>query len=257
MANLELTLRDIARTGSGGAAIVGTALLAVALCAELMRRHRSDSVLVRVADRLVPATVHRIAVGILTLLATATSVAMPSVASADTSLRGWLESPSVPTTVVAPATASASAQPLAPPAAQPPPADQPPPAPVATPSPSPAPVLHLRLPATPPTSAPAPARTPSTTTMRPTAPAVPAPSPPAAAAADPPAAGERSVQYVVVAGDCLWDIAARLIGPSASNAAIDRGWRAIYAANRAAIGDDPGLIHPGLVLTLPTLNTTP
>ena len=251
MANLELTLRDIARTGSGAVAVVGATLLAVALCAQLVRRHRADSVLVRVADRLVPATVHRIAVGILTLLATATSVAMPSVASADTSLRGWLESPSVPTTVVAPATDSASAPPLAPPA------DQPPPAPVATPSPSPAPVLHLRLPATPPTSAPAPARTPSTTTMRPTAPAVPAPSPPAGAAADPPAAGERSVQYVVVAGDCLWDIAARLIGPSASNAAIDRGWRAIYAANRAAIGDDPGLIHPGLVLTIPTLNTTP
>ncbi len=205
MANLELTLRDIARTGSGAVAVVGATLLAVAICAQLVRRHRADSVLVRVADRLVPTTVHRIAVGILTLLATATSVAMPSVASADTSLRGWLESPSVPT----------------------------------------------------PTSAPAPARTPSTTTMRPTAPAVPAPSPPAAPAADPPAAGERSVQYVVVAGDCLWDIAARLIGPSASNAAIDRGWRAIYAANRAAIGDDPGLIHPGLVLTISTLNTTP
>ena len=254
MANLELTLRDIARTGSGAVAIVGATLLAVSLCAELMRRHRADSVLIRVADRLVPATVHRIAVGILTLLATATSVALPSVASADTSLRGWLESPSVPTTVVAPATDSASAQSPAPPAAQPPPADQSPPAPVATPSPSAAPVLHPRRPATPPISAPAPARTPSTSPVRPTARAV---SRPAAAAADPPARVQRPVQYVVVAGDCLWDIAARLIGPSASNAAIDRGWRAIHSANRAAIGDDPGLIHPGLVLTIPVLDPTP
>ena len=62
---------------------------------------------------------------------------------------------------------------------------------------------------------------------------------------------------MIVAGDCLWDIAARLVGPRASNAAIDRGWRAIYNANRAAIGDDPGLIHPGLVLTIPTLDPTP
>ena len=250
MANLELTLRDIARTGSGAVAVVGATLLAVALCAQLVRRHRADSVLVRVADRLVPTTVHRIAVGILTLLATATSVAMPSVASADTSLRGWLESPSVPTTVVAPATDSASAQPPAPPGAQPPPADQPHPAPVATPSPSAAPVLHPRRPATPPISAP----TPSTSPVRSTGRAV---SPPAAAAADPPARVQRPVQYVVVAGDCLWDIAAQLVGPRASNAAVDRGWRAIYAANRAAIGDDPGLIHPGLVLTIAPLDPTP
>ena len=247
MANLELTLRDIARIGSGAVAVVGATLLAVSLCAELMRRHRCDSVLVRVADRLVPTTVHRIAVGILTLLATATSVAMPSVASADTSLRGWLVSPSVPTTVLAPATGSASAAPPAPTAVQPPPP------PVATPIPSAAPVLHPRRPVTPPTSAPPAARTPPTSAVRPTAPAVPAPSPPAAV----PAAGERPVRYVVVAGDCLWDIAARLIGPSASNAATDRGWRAIYAANRDAVGDDPSLIHPGLALTIPTLNTTP
>ena len=68
---------------------------------------------------------------------------------------------------------------------------------------------------------------------------------------------DSSVQYVIVAGDCLWDIAARLIGPGASNAAVDHGWRAIYVANRAAIGDDPGLIQPGLVLTVPALDPTP
>ena len=78
-----------------------------------------------------------------------------------------------------------------------------------------------------------------------------------AAKADPTAPVEHSVQYVVVAGDCLWNIAARVIGPGASNAAIDRGWRAIYVANRSAIGGDPGLIHPGLVLTIPAFDPTP
>jgi nucleoid-associated protein YgaU len=61
----------------------------------------------------------------------------------------------------------------------------------------------------------------------------------------------------VVAGDCLWTIAARVLGANATTRAIDRGWRSIYAANRDAIGADPDLIHPGLVLALPPLDSTP
>jgi LysM domain len=53
-----------------------------------------------------------------------------------------------------------------------------------------------------------------------------------------PAAG-----YVVQAGDTLSGIAARL--------AVRGGWPALYAANRAVIGPDPGLIRPGIVLVLP------
>jgi nucleoid-associated protein YgaU len=83
------------------------------------------------------------------------------------------------------------------------------------------------------------------------APAAPPTAPPTAPAA---ATGEH---YVVVAGDCLWAIARRRLGARAANADIDAGWRAIYAANRAAIGDDPGLIHPGLALVLPPLAATP
>jgi len=64
-------------------------------------------------------------------------------------------------------------------------------------------------------------------------------------------------RYVVVAGDCLWSIAARVLGPGATNRAIDRGWRQIYDANRASVGDNPSLIHPGLALTLPHLDSTP
>ena len=89
--------------------------------------------------------------------------------------------------------------------------------------------------------------------------------PPAASRADPPhRRGDRAVArtpagptYTVAPGDCLWSIAARVLGRNATARAIDRGWRAIYAANRAAIGADPNLIHPGLVLTLPPLDPTP
>ncbi len=246
MANLELTLHDIAHIAASAVAIGGASLLALALCAELVRRRHAESGLVRVADRLVPSTLHRVAVGILTLLATAASVATPSVASADNSLRGWLESPSVPTTVSASSTHRSVPGPTA---------SQTLPAPITAPNPSPAPVLRPRSPAATPTSSPSPARQPSPTPVAPTAAASPSPTTPTAA--DPARAVDSSVRHVVIAGDCLWDIAAHLIGRGASNAAIDRGWRAIYAANRAEVGDDPGLIHPGLVLTIPTLSPAP
>ena len=44
---------------------------------------------------------------------------------------------------------------------------------------------------------------------------------------------------VVRPGDCLWSIAARDLGPGASDAAVDARWRAIYAANHALVGPDP------------------
>ncbi len=58
-------------------------------------------------------------------------------------------------------------------------------------------------------------------------------------------------------GDCLWSITAGLLGPRATASATDAGWRAIYAANRAAIGDNPNLIHIGLTLALPPLDAQP
>ncbi len=51
------------------------------------------------------------------------------------------------------------------------------------------------------------------------------------------------VRYAVAAGDTLSVIAARL--------AVQGGWRALYTANRRAIGPDPDLIHPGAVLVAP------
>lgn len=55
-------------------------------------------------------------------------------------------------------------------------------------------------------------------------------------------------QYTVVRGDSLWKIAARHYTRGAL-------WRGIYDANRAVIGSNSALIHPGQILTLPTLDT--
>jgi LysM repeat protein len=49
--------------------------------------------------------------------------------------------------------------------------------------------------------------------------------------------------YSVAAGDTLSGIAAEF--------AVRGGWPALYAANRQVIGPDPGVVHPGTVLTLP------
>lgn len=55
-------------------------------------------------------------------------------------------------------------------------------------------------------------------------------------------ATEVATEVVMVRrGDCLWSIA-RAHGTT---------WQQVYAANRATVGDDPDLIHPGQELVLP------
>lgn len=61
--------------------------------------------------------------------------------------------------------------------------------------------------------------------------------------------GGPSAEIVVRAGDSLWTLTARQLGPGASAAEIAAAWPALYAANRAVIGPNPGLIHPGQRLT--------
>jgi len=51
------------------------------------------------------------------------------------------------------------------------------------------------------------------------------------------------VRYTIAAGDTLSGIAAEF--------AVRGGWRALYAANRRAVGPDPNVIHSGTVLTIP------
>ncbi|NXY93461.1 LysM peptidoglycan-binding domain-containing protein, partial [Streptomyces sp. BR123] len=67
--------------------------------------------------------------------------------------------------------------------------------------------------------------------------AVPAAAPRAEAAAP----AEAAV-YTVRTGDCLSVIAADRDLPG--------GWQRLYADNRAAVGDNPSLIHPGLKLVI-------
>ena len=59
------------------------------------------------------------------------------------------------------------------------------------------------------------------------------------------------VSVVVRAGDSLWSIAARELGPTATPEAITARWHAWYAANRHVIGSNPDLILPGQVLRTP------
>jgi nucleoid-associated protein YgaU len=57
---------------------------------------------------------------------------------------------------------------------------------------------------------------------------------------------------VVRRGDSLWSIAARHLGPGASDAEIAAQWPRWWHANRAVIGTDPDLILPGTRLIPPS-----
>jgi nucleoid-associated protein YgaU len=62
---------------------------------------------------------------------------------------------------------------------------------------------------------------------------------------------DASATYVVVPGDCLWDIARRHLPPGAGDAEVADAWPRWWAANRTTIGSDPHLIHPGTRLVVP------
>lgn len=68
------------------------------------------------------------------------------------------------------------------------------------------------------------------------------------AAAAPAAGGTVLVQE----GDTLWGLAARALGPAASDAQIAAEWPRWYAANASVIGADPDVLVPGQVLVVPT-----
>ncbi len=83
-------------------------------------------------------------------------------------------------------------------------------------------------------------------------PPVPAPSPDVAVVSTPPRDGEAVPDAVVVRrGDSLWAIAARVLGPAASDAEIAATWPRWFDANRGVIGPDPDVITPGTVLRPP------
>ncbi len=70
---------------------------------------------------------------------------------------------------------------------------------------------------------------------------------------EPPRAGARRTArtHVVRRGECLWTIAADIVGAGATSPVVDHAWRALYRVNRRRIGDDPGLIRPAQRLLVP------
>ena len=56
---------------------------------------------------------------------------------------------------------------------------------------------------------------------------------------------------VVHRGDTLWDIAARHLGPHATDQDVAEAWPRWYALNREVVGDDPDHILPGQRLVVP------
>lgn len=71
---------------------------------------------------------------------------------------------------------------------------------------------------------------------------------PVRSTADP--AGARR-QVPVRAGESLWTIAARELGPGASEVEIAARWPLWYQANRSVIGADPNVLLPGQLLSPP------
>jgi nucleoid-associated protein YgaU len=224
-------LTDLVRHGASGLAVLASVLLVLAVVGEVLRRrHRARRVLA-VIDAVVPGAARTVAVS---LVAAASAVGVSRPAGADDSLRGWLGRPTTTTTIAGPVVTPDALDALTDTSTT-----------TGTVPPGP-PVL---VPATTPASTPMP--TPPPSTLAPPAP-TPAPAPVAVSSPAP----EVPV-HVVQRGDCLWSIAASRLGPGADARAIDAGWRRIYAENRAAVGDDPNLIHPGLVLRLPPLDVQP
>ncbi len=73
------------------------------------------------------------------------------------------------------------------------------------------------------------------------------PSPDRAVAGIP---ASKSATHVVQQGDSLWTITSTFTRADTPAETAD-GMRALYAANRSVIGDDPDLIHPGARLVVP------
>ena len=280
MGHDQATVRAAVEIACWAVSTAGIVLLGLALVVEVLRRHRADALLVRFSDRLLPTPSRRTALAVLTVASSVVAIASSRPALAGTEVREWLttvtstaapgfeESEPSPESRPEPSTAaptpgrSDSRQPIATAPERPrhaarltvddPIREDPTPVAATIPTPAPhgapsapriAPIIRGTDPAAaPPISAPRPANPSGAATG-------------AGASVTRPRSGD--VTYTVKAGDCLWSIAQRLIGSDATNRAIDRGWRAIYAANAGAIGADPNLIQPGLVLTLPPLDPTP
>lgn len=87
----------------------------------------------------------------------------------------------------------------------------------------------------------------------PTTPSVPTGSPARASVVPTPGAGTAATDAVVVRpGDSLWSIARAALDPQATPSQVAQAWPRWWSANRAVLGHDPDLIHPGTRLINPT-----
>lgn len=62
---------------------------------------------------------------------------------------------------------------------------------------------------------------------------------------------ESPAEITVLAGDTLWDIAARDLGRDASDVDVALHWPRWYQANKADIGENPDVLLPGQILKPP------
>jgi hypothetical protein len=186
---------------------------------------------VTVADRVTPVAVRRLLTLVLGASVGAVALPAPSMASAGP---GSVTAPTEPTPGFVPTTDPGPSACVAP-----------------SVNPSLAPSVASALPA--PTTA---MRGPSTRPGPGYVPTAPAPVLDAGCAqllAPPPRPSTGAHDLVTVRrGDSLWTIAARHLGPTASDAEIASVWPQWYAANRHVIGDDPDLLLPGVQLTPPS-----
>jgi hypothetical protein len=59
-------------------------------------------------------------------------------------------------------------------------------------------------------------------------------------------------EVTVLAGDTLWDIASRHLGPAASDVDVALHWPRWYDANKSQIGESPHVLLPGQILKAPS-----
>jgi resuscitation-promoting factor RpfA len=83
-----------------------------------------------------------------------------------------------------------------------------------------------------------------------TAPAVTTTLAPAPADQAPATTPKSTNRYEVQPGDSLWSITGALLSTS-DPTAVSAAWPTLWGANRDLIGQEPGLIKPGLELTVP------
>jgi len=116
--------------------------------------------------------------------------------------------------------------------------------------------------ASPTPGCPSPADTPPVLDRGAPCPVPPPAAPPAPAAASGPA-GSPVVEspglepspapdsYEVRPGDSLWAISLLFLGEDASDGQVAQAWPRLWRANLGVVGEDPGLITPGTLLTVP------